>query len=146
MITALLTVTLSAGLTTGCTKQEQGTAIGSVVGGALGSRFGSGSGRIAMTAVGAFAGAMIGSSIGQSMDETDRLKANRALESNRTGQASSWSNPDTGNRYTVTPTRTYESREGPCREYTTRAVIDGRSEVIHGKACRDHSGRWVASS
>ena len=130
----------------GCTKQESGTAIGGVVGGALGNQFGKGAGNVAMTAVGAIAGAMIGGSIGQNMDDTDQLKAQQALESTRTNESSSWSNPDTGNRYTVTPTRTYDSGGRNCRDYSTRAYIGGRQEVVHGTACRDSNGSWVASN
>jgi surface antigen len=98
-----------------------------------------------MTALGAIAGSVIGGAIGQNMDDTDRLKTQRALERVRTNEASSWTNPDTGNRYSVTPTRTYNEGGRACREYTTRATIGGRAEVIRGTACRQPDGSWVAS-
>lgn len=52
------------------------------------------------------------------MDETDRLKTAATLETVRTGVPSTWRNPDTGNEYVVTPTKTLETASGPCRKYT----------------------------
>jgi surface antigen len=145
LIPILSSALISAGLLGGCTQRETGTVIGGVVGGAIGNQFGHGAGNVAMTAVGAIAGSVIGGAIGQNMDDTDRLKTQQALESTRTNESRSWKNPDSGDRYTVTPTRTYSSGGRSCREYTTRAYIDGRNEVIHGTACRNAEGRWVSS-
>ena len=39
---------------------------------------------------------MIGGAVGRSMDDTDRLKTARSLETVRTGVPSTWSNPDYG--------------------------------------------------
>jgi len=135
-------------ISTGCssiTKQDTGTAVGGVLGGVLGSQVGHGRGKTAATIVGVLAGAFIGGSIGRSMDETDRHQASHALENTPTGNTYSWNNPDTGRHYEVTPTRTWEDSSGPCREYTTEAVIDGKRETLHGTACRK-DGKWVASS
>ncbi|MBZ0091025.1 MAG: glycine zipper 2TM domain-containing protein [Sulfuricellaceae bacterium] len=123
-------------------KQDIGTVTGGILGGVLGSQVGQGHGRDAAMVVGALAGAFIGGSIGKSMDDTDRLKMSSALENAPTGRTTSWHNPDSGNTYRVTPTRTYESAEGPCRTFTTDAVIDGRSEQVAGKACRQPNGSW----
>ncbi|HYW77842.1 MAG TPA: RT0821/Lpp0805 family surface protein, partial [Gammaproteobacteria bacterium] len=60
----------------------------------------------------------------------------------RTGVPSAWRNPDTGNEYSVTPTRTYESEAGPCREYTIDAIIGGKKEKVYGTACRQADGSW----
>lgn len=145
-VRAVAITLLSVSLLAGCTQREQGTVLGGVVGGALGSRFGEGSGKVIMTGLGALAGAYIGGNIGQKMDDSDRMKADRALETGRTGEPVSWRNPDSGHSYTVTPTRTYQTDSGACREYTTRAVIDGRSETVRGTACRQPDGSWRASS
>ncbi len=141
----LVSATLATGLLSGCSQRETGNVVGGVVGAVVGNQFGSGSGQVAMTAIGAIAGSMIGGAIGQNMDDNDRLKAQHALERTRTNESSSWTNPDSGNRYTVTPTRTYNQGGRDCREYTTRAYINGRKEVIHGTACRQSDGSWVAS-
>ena len=126
----------------GPTKQESGAVIGAGLGGLLGSQFGSGGGRTAAIIGGSLIGGLIGGSIGSSMDETDRLRAVHALEYNRTRQPSSWSNPDSGAEYTVTPTRTYRSGSEDCREYSTEVFIDGQRDVVYGEACRGPDGTW----
>ncbi|MGD8429637.1 MAG: RT0821/Lpp0805 family surface protein, partial [Ectothiorhodospiraceae bacterium] len=123
-------------------QEQSGMVIGGVLGGLLGRQVGEGHGNVAAIIVGTLAGAAIGGSIGRTMDETDRLKTSMALENVRTGVPSTWRNPDTGNQYTVTPTRTYDSGSGPCREFTVDAVIGGRTEQVYGTACRQPDGSW----
>ena len=123
-------------------REQQGMVIGGILGGVLGSQVGEGSGKTAATIVGTMAGAMIGGAVGRSMDETDRLRTSHSLESVRTGVPSTWRNPDTGNQYTVVPTRTYDSGSAPCREYTVDAIIDGNREKAYGTACRQPDGSW----
>lgn len=141
-----LTVAGFIGLTGCATNQGQneqaGMFIGGILGGLLGSEVGGGDGRIAAIIVGTLAGAQIGGSVGRSMDDTDRMKTNQTLETVRTGVGSSWVNPDTGNRYAVTPTRTYETTSGPCREYTINANIGRSTETVVGTACRQSNGTW----
>jgi len=132
-------------LLTGCAEVNNegvGTVTGGVVGGLIGSQFGGGSGRVAAAAGGALLGAMLGGNIGRYMDKVDRMQMQQALETAPTGRPINWKNPDSGNRYTVTPTRTYYANQQPCREYTTRALIGGKSQEIYGKACRQADGSW----
>jgi surface antigen len=124
------------------TKQDAGMVIGGVLGGLLGSQVGHGDGTTAAIIVGTMMGAAIGGAVGKSMDDTDRLKASHALETVRTGVPSTWQNPDTGNTYTVTPTKTMETSSGPCREYTIEAMIGGKPEQVYGTACRQPDGSW----
>lgn len=138
--TVLLLTTLTS--CTSMNNADVGTVGGGVVGGLIGSQFGGGAGRLAATGVGAIAGAYIGGQIGQTMDRLDRIEMQRALETAPAGQSVSWHNPDNGNSYTVRPTRTYYTHHQPCREYTTHAVIEGRSQQIHGRACRQNNGSW----
>lgn len=119
-----------------------GTVTGGVVGGLLGSQFGSGSGRVAAAAGGAILGAYLGGNIGRTMDKVDRMEMQRALETAPAGRAVTWRNPDSGNTYTVRPVKTYYSNQQPCREYSTRALIGGKSQEIYGKACRQQDGSW----
>ena len=128
------------------TQEQTGMVIGGILGGVLGSQVGSGRGRTAATIVGTMAGVMIGGSIGRSMDDTDRLNAARSLETVRTGVPSTWRNPDTGNQYTVVPTRTFDSSTGPCREYTVDAVVGGKRDKVYGTACRQPDGSWRIQS
>jgi surface antigen len=76
------------------------------------------------------------------MSDSDRLKTARTLEIVRTGGPSSWRNPDSGNQYTVVPTRTFDAPSGPCREYSIDAVIAGRMDKVFGTACRRPDGCW----
>ena len=124
------------------TQQDQGVLIGAIAGGILGNQIGSGSGRALATIAGGLAGAMIGGNIGRHMDEQDQMKTSLALENVRTGVPATWTNPDTGYQYEVTPTKTYESDSGPCREYTMDATIGGKTEQIYGTACRQPDGSW----
>lgn len=143
-MTALLSATLGIG---GCaTYQGQnepaGMVIGGILGGMLGGEVDNGRARTAAIIAGTLAGAAIGGAIGRSMDEVDRMKTASTLESVRTGVSSRWQNPDTGYQYAVTPTRTYETSAGPCREYTIDARIGGRTEEVYGTACRQPDGSW----
>jgi surface antigen len=124
------------------TKQTTGAVAGAVVGGVVGSTIGGGTGRTVAIVAGTVAGALIGGKIGSKMDEADKLKAAQALESTATGQTSTWRNPDSGDQYSMTPTRTYDAAAGPCREFTVKGVVDGKAEDVKGTACRQADGSW----
>jgi len=154
MMRKVCTLSLCAILVTvaGCsnqppTQRDAGMIIGGSLGALLGSQVGGGKGKIAAAVIGTMIGAAIGGKIGQSMDDLDRMKANQTFETVRTGVSSSWKNPDSGNQYTVTPTRTYEASTGaPCREYTMRARVGGSPETVYGTACRQPDGSWKTKS
>lgn len=124
------------------TKQDVGAVSGAVIGGVVGSTIGGGTGRTVAIVAGTVAGALLGSHIGKRMDEADRMRAAQALENAPTGQQTAWRNPDTGNQYSVTPTRTYEAGGTPCREFTVNATVEGKSDVVKGTACRQADGTW----
>ena len=125
------------------TNKDGGALVGGALGGLVGSTIGSGDGRIAAAVAGALLGAYVGSSVGESMDELDRRRASDALETSPTGSSVAWTNPDSGTRYRVTPTRTYyESAQSPCREFTTEAWIESKRETVKGTACRQEDGSW----
>lgn len=123
-------------------NEAVGTLAGGAIGGLVGSQFGGGSGKVAAAAGGALLGAYLGGNIGRTMDKVDRMEVQRALETAQTGKTVTWTNPDSGNRYAVKPTRTYYTNQQPCREYTTHAIIGGKSQQIYGKACRQADGAW----
>ena len=137
---------------TACVKTNQneqgGAIIGGVLGGLLGNKVGKGKGRVIATATGAAAGLLLGSHIGKKLDKVDRIYAakaqQRALETNPVGQSSSWSNPDSGNSGTVTPTKTVTASISgqPCREYQHTVTIGGKTEQAYGRACREADGSW----
>jgi surface antigen len=132
-------------LLAGCQEvrnEHVGMGVGGVLGGVLGAQVGGGTGQLAATAAGALLGAYLGGNVGRTMDQVDRSKTHHTLEGNPTGQTTSWKNPDSGNSYEVTPTRTYEESGRPCRDYTTEAWIEGRRETVRGTACREPDGTW----
>ena len=142
LIAAFFGGLLSACETT--THGQQGEVIGGVLGGVIGSQIGEGRGQTAAIIIGTIAGAMIGRHIGETMDDADRMNTATALNDSRIGEAATWVNPDTGNRYTVTPTRTYEQSGGPCREFSLDARVGGQADQeIYGTACLQADGSWL---
>ena len=144
----LLVGLVSLPLVSGCaTKMETGTALGALAGGALAYGLGQDShNKELWTVLGIGLGAMVGSNIGQQLDERDRILMgqtfNHTMEKapiNATGQ---WQNPDTGHGGSVTPTRTFETESGPCREFTQTVSIGGQMEEAYGTACRQADGSW----
>ena len=128
-------------------KQTLGTLLGAGAGALLGSNVGGGKGKLAAVAIGALGGAYLGSEIGKSLDYVDRLKASEAeqsaLESNQAGVATRWHNPDTGNSGKVIPQPAVQLASGEfCREYEHEIIVNGRSEVAKGTACRQPNGKW----
>lgn len=138
---------LTTGLMVGCettSHAQQGEVIGGVLGGVLGAQIGEGRGRTAAIIVGTIAGAMIGRQIGENMDDTDRMQTAMVLNDARTGESTTWINPDNGNRYTVTPTQTFEQGDGPCREFRLDARVgDQADQEVYGTACLQADGSWL---
>jgi len=126
----------------GCQGELLGTLIGAGAGGALGSAIGDGRGQLAAVAGGTLLGALIGNGIGREMDRADRDCVAGVLEHGQHGRWVSWTNPDTAARYEVLPVRDVRTGSTFCREYTTRAVIGGRTREAFGTACRAPDGRW----
>jgi surface antigen len=135
----------------GCAGQGQketgGTLVGAAAGGLLGSQFGSGTGKLVGTALGVLAGAWIGKEVGSSLDNADkaamRQSSQYALEATKAGHTSNWSNPDSGNSGTVTPTKTYQTAQGGyCREYQQTITVGGKTQEAYGTACRQPDGTW----
>jgi len=128
----------------GPSNETLGTLGGAAGGAILGSQIGGGSGKTAATAIGAVLGALAGREIARSMSEADQQ---RAYSAERTAVARNesitWNNPETGNRGTIEPVRTYTNDAGNlCREYTHSVYINGRPETARGTACRQDDGTW----
>lgn len=145
LVATLLALPFLGACETPPSKENIGMATGAVLGGVLGHQVGSGSGRTIATVGGAALGAFLGNRIGRNMDHNDQRKTAEALERSPNDRSTTWRNPDTGQIYSITPTRTYASSSGPCRDFTTVTEIDGREEVVHGTACRQLDGTWKAA-
>lgn len=150
----LASVAVTVLLVSACESMEQrpgetmGTVLGAVGGAVLGSKVGDGSGQMIATAIGGLAGAWLGSELGRQLDERDMEQAEQtaqdSLENNPSGVSSTWSNPDSGNSGSVTPTNTYQTAEGEdCREFESTVNADGKTETTVGQACRQPDGSWM---
>lgn len=152
-ICIVISLTLSSQVFAECNQNETGggeilgTLAGAAIGGLIGSQFGGGTGNKVAIGAGVLAGGLIGNKVGKSMDCKDHQyhqeTTQDALETQPTGQTSSWTNPDTGHSGKVTPTKTYTSSDGvPCREFTQTIYVDGEYEEVEGTACRQEDGTW----
>ncbi|MCP5152130.1 MAG: glycine zipper 2TM domain-containing protein [Ectothiorhodospiraceae bacterium] len=124
-----------------------GTLIGAAVGGLIGSRIGSGGGNKVAIGAGVLAGGLLGNRIGRNLDCRDRqmhgAAAQDAFEYQRSGTASTWRNPDSGNEGAITPTRTYQRADGRyCRDFQQTIEASGSAQSGTGTACRLDDGTW----
>ncbi|MEM7616819.1 MAG: RT0821/Lpp0805 family surface protein [Pseudomonadota bacterium] len=133
-------------------KENIGLITGAIGGAWAGSNVGGGKGRVAAIAAGTLLGAALGKSIGSSLDKADMAYYNQtsqqALETNETGQVSSWNNPDSGVSGTIKPVKTYReaSTQRYCREYTQTITVNNQTETAYGTACRQPDGSWKITS
>ena len=129
-------------------KAFLGGAGGAAAGGLIAAAAGGGAAGIVG---GVLLGGLVGGAIGNRLDQKDKELAARnaqaSFESARTGQTSTWRNPDTGNSGTITPTRTYQASSGGyCREYQQEITVGGQKQQSYGTACRQPDGSWKIQS
>jgi surface antigen len=124
-------------------KRTGGALLGGVGGALIGSQFGKGKGKIATTAIGTLLGAYVGSEAGTSLDRADATYAQEsATYAFNTGNAAQWRNPQTGAYGTITPTRTFETQSGSCREFQQTVTINGQAQRAYGTTCLQPDGSW----
>jgi surface antigen len=144
-IAALAALSLGLGACEGMSTGETVGALGGAAGGGLlGSQIGGGSGKLAATAVGTLVGALAGGKLGGYLEGNDQQTATQAEQSAvAQGEPIQWTNPETGNRGTIEPTRTYQDQSGQtCREYQHTVYVGGRTEQARGNACLQADGTW----
>ena len=144
---AILSVlTLNGCSNTTGSKERLGTVVGAALGGLLGSQFGSGDGKTAAIVTGIFLGGLLGKDVGATLDRVDKQimarTTHNTLENSPIGSTSNWNNPDTGNSGTITPTKTYQTTSGYCREFQTTVTVGGKVQNAYGTACRQPDGSW----
>ncbi len=133
-------------------EENPKAVLGSVLGAAAGAGIAAAAGGNPAWIVGAgLMGAAAGGLTGHALDNRDKRlateAAQRAFETNPTGQAAVWRNPDTGNSGSVTPTRTYQLANGQyCRQYQQTITIGGQPQQAYGTACRQPDGTWAVQS
>lgn len=146
MVLAMFSMTACESLQNAGTKERIGGASGAVIGGLLGSKVGGGSGQMWASGAGVLIGTLLGSEIGRSLDKADMVfarDANMAAHEAPIGETIDWSNPESGNYGSVTPTRDgYSSAGRYCREYQQTVVVGGQEEQAYGTACQQPDGTW----
>ena len=125
-------------------KAMLGGLLGAGAGAGIAALAGGSPGAIVGAAVG---GALIGGFVGHKLDDRDKRlatqAAQQAFESNPAGQPSVWTNPDSGNSGSITPTKTYQLASGQyCRQYHQTITIGGEPQTAYGTACRQADGTW----
>jgi surface antigen len=87
-------------------------------------------------------GASIGGNIQSAMDEIDKSKMSKALDS-AIGKPTHWTNENTGIAYTVTPTEKVNvSGYTFCRKYTATATKGEHEQQTSGTACIGADSNW----
>ncbi len=114
---------------------------GAVAGGAGGAVIGGATKGTTGALVGGLIGAGLGYLIGWGWEEYDARQLNDTLETNPEGQASTWTNPNTGKAYTATPVATKTQGAQPCRDVRIEPAEGGREPVV-ATACREQDGSW----
>lgn len=121
-------------------KESAGTLGGAVLGGLAGAQFGKGKGQLIAVGIGTLAGAYFGSEIGKSLDKADMMYMERAEQQayqSPIGETITWSNPESGNSGSVTPTRDGYADSGRyCREFKQIIYVGGEEKEAIGTACR----------
>ncbi len=122
------------------TKGQTGALGGAAAGGLIGQAIGHSTGA---TLIGVAVGGMLGYIVGNEMDKYDREQLNNVYERGGSNQRSSWVNPDSGNRYAVTPQPAYQTANHQvCRRAEISATIDGKPQRTYSTACRNDYGDW----
>jgi surface antigen len=125
-------------------KATMGGMLGAAGGGLIGAAAGGGAAGIIG---GVLIGGLLGGAIGNHLDQRDKQlaaqNAQNTFENARTGQTSTWQNPDSGNSGTITPTHTFQNATGQyCREYQQTIKVGGETQQGYGTACRQADGSW----
>jgi len=127
----------------GCNQDIIGMLLGAAAGGYIGSNIGKGSGQLVATGAGVLLGGVLGREFGDSLNHADPACLGRFMETTPDYQTVQWQNPDTGSRYNLMPSETYQDEAGLyCREYQSEATINGEAQRTYGTACRQHDGQW----
>ena len=142
----------------GCTSSSDrdnmvatGTIFGAIAGGLIGYQLiGSGTGRFFSAALFGAGGAAGAYYAAQKLLPEDKVQMNNAgyesLAIVPIGETSQWSNPETGNSGSFTPTRAFLSRDGqPCRELTAVLSVEGEEHETQQTACQMAEGTWVTT-
>jgi surface antigen len=122
-----------------CNTDKVLAVAGAVAGGAIGNRVASPEGRAIATVIGAIVGGVVGDAIGRRIDENDRACVGQALELARVGQRVRWTNPKTGQSYTVRPR---EDLADGCRRFELASGDRSAGGPVLLTGCASKDGEW----
>lgn len=125
-------------------KATMGGMLGAAGGGLIAAAAGGGTAGIIG---GVLIGGLLGGALGGALDSRDKQlaaqNAQNTFENARTGETSTWKNPDSGHSGSITPTNTFQNASGQyCREYQQTINVGGQKEQGYGTACRQPDGSW----
>jgi surface antigen len=129
-------------------KATMGGMLGAAGGGLIAAAAGGGAAGIIG---GVLLGGLLGGAVGNALDQRDKQlasqNAQKTFEHARTGETSTWQNPDSGHSGSITPTNTFQNASGQyCREYTQTINVGGEKHEGYGTACRQPDGTWKIQS
>lgn len=127
-----------------CQSERVGQVLGGITGAVAGSHVGKGNGRTAATIGGAVVGVLIGGSIGRRIDAGDQACVGRVLEFAPVGKRIEWVGAGS-TQYVLVPGRVERRGDKYCREFDAEVLTENGGEQVHGVACRQADGAWVAS-
>jgi len=149
VVAAALLFAACSGDRTMTNGQMIGTVGGGFLGGYVGSHFGGGAANILFIVAGTAVGAAAGYSFGNTLIPSDRTQFENstklAMEKMEDGQLMNWSNPEPGVAGTITPVKSYQTRDGYyCRDFDA-SIAAKKEGVGHGKgrACKVQGGSWL---
>ncbi len=122
-----------------CDTDKVLAAVGAVAGGAIGNRVASPEGRVIATVIGAIVGGVVGDAIGKKIDKSDRACVGQALELARVGQRVRWTNPATGQSFTVRPK---EDLADGCRKFELTGGGRDAGGPVKLTGCAGNDGEW----
>jgi surface antigen len=128
----------------GCAnKAQSGAAAGATAGALVGAL--TSKNKLTGAAIGAGAGLLLGYVIGNELDKNDQKQINHTLETQPSGQTTTWKNPDSGRYYSATPEPAYTGPDN--RTYRDIWIettdSEGKPQKVKAKAYRNDDGTWV---
>jgi surface antigen len=124
-----------------CNREAVAALMGG--GGVIGNSASNRDNRTVSTIAGSLISVVLGKEISRNMDIADAQCANHVLERAQDGQAVTWNNPNTGNRYSIIPYQSYQQDDGRyCRKYRAAVNAGSNTKYFGRTACRTDDGIW----
>lgn len=147
MMKNIIALVLMLSLLAACqtTKAQNAAMLGTLAGATVGAL--TFKNKNSGAAIGAGAGMLVGYIVGNEMekyDAYDQAQLNNTLETMPSGQAHTWTNPDSYTQYQAIPEPPRQRNDGRIvRDVTMRMRMpDGTMQTVYAKAYRQPDGTW----